>query len=340
MQKTTYIYFTLVAFVFSSYFASSAYATKKIVTIYTALDQPYSEPILQQFEQETGIKVKTVYDIEATKTIGLVNRLIAEKNHPQCDVFWNNEPVNTIRLKNKKVLAPCLPPNAKGIPPIYKDKDHYWYGFAARTRVLVYNPEMIQAHKIPTSIMDFTKPEWKGRACMAVPLFGTSATHLTALFQQWGFPKGLDFLARLKHNDIAFVDGNSVVRDKVARGTYAWGITDTDDAWSGIERGMPLKMVFPDQKSIGTLVIPNTVSLIAEAPHPQEANLLINYLLRPETEKLLAHSGSAQIPLRHGLAPVPGIPPLNTVNQMHTDMNQLADLMETTLPTIETALEN
>ena len=61
------------------------------VVVYTSLDQIFSEPVLREFEKETGIKVRAVYDVEATKTTGLVNRLIAEKNNPQADVFWNSE---------------------------------------------------------------------------------------------------------------------------------------------------------------------------------------------------------------------------------------------------------
>ena len=61
------------------------------VILYCAQDQNYAEPILQQFEQETGIRVKTVYDSEAVKTVGLANRLLAERDRPQCDIFWGNE---------------------------------------------------------------------------------------------------------------------------------------------------------------------------------------------------------------------------------------------------------
>ena len=59
------------------------------VVIYTSVDQVFSEPILNGFEKAKGIKVKAVYDVEASKTAGLVNRLIAEKDRPKCDVFWN-----------------------------------------------------------------------------------------------------------------------------------------------------------------------------------------------------------------------------------------------------------
>src|SRR6266550_15300 len=74
------------------------------VVIYTSQDQVYAEPILKEFEQQTGIQVRAVYDSESVKTVGLVNRLIAEKDRPQCDLFWNNEELRTRQLAAKGVL--------------------------------------------------------------------------------------------------------------------------------------------------------------------------------------------------------------------------------------------
>ena len=52
---------------------------KKEIIIYTSVDQVFSEPIFNEFEKETGIRVLPVYDVEAAKTTGLVNRLITRK---------------------------------------------------------------------------------------------------------------------------------------------------------------------------------------------------------------------------------------------------------------------
>src|SRR4051812_28429066 len=64
---------------------------EKSVTLYAAQDQEYVQPILEKFTAETGVRVRVVYDSEAVKTVALANRLLAERTHPQCDVFWNNE---------------------------------------------------------------------------------------------------------------------------------------------------------------------------------------------------------------------------------------------------------
>ena len=108
-------------FVLSCTLALAGADNSQPIVVYAALDREFSEPILKAFEQQTGIEVRAVYDTEAAKTVGLVNRIRAEKNRPRCDVFWNNEIVNTIRLKQEGLLQPCRPPQAVNYPAEFKD---------------------------------------------------------------------------------------------------------------------------------------------------------------------------------------------------------------------------
>ena len=133
------------------------------VVVYTSVDQVFSEPILQRFTQQTGIKVKPVYDVEASKTTGLVNRLIAEKDYPRADVFWNSEFARTLLLKNKGVLASYFSPSARDIAARFKDKNGYWAGFGLRLRVLIYNTNLLKPSEVPESIFELTLPQWKGK---------------------------------------------------------------------------------------------------------------------------------------------------------------------------------
>lgn len=130
---------------------------KREIVVYTSLDKVFSQLILEAFEKETGIKVLAVYDSEATKTTGLVNRLIAEKANPRADVFWNSETGRTIVLKRKGVLAKYISPSASGIPEQFKDVDGYWTGFAARCRTLIYNTDLLKAQDLPKSISELTE---------------------------------------------------------------------------------------------------------------------------------------------------------------------------------------
>ena len=123
------------------------------VTVYTSQDQVYAEPILQQFEQETGIRVRAVYDSEAVKTVGLVNRLIAEKNHPRCDLFWSNEAFRTHQLAARGVLAADMPIESFGV----------------RTRQWVWNTNQLGRAELPTSLTALTNAQWRGKVVIALP---------------------------------------------------------------------------------------------------------------------------------------------------------------------------
>ena len=62
--------------------------TAREVVVYTSVDQVFSEPLFKEFERQSGITVRAVFDTEETKSTGVLNRLIAEAPHPQADVFW------------------------------------------------------------------------------------------------------------------------------------------------------------------------------------------------------------------------------------------------------------
>jgi iron(III) transport system substrate-binding protein len=271
------------------------------VVVYTAHEAVFSGPILDQFEKKSGIKVVVKYDTESTKTVGLVNVIRAEKDRPRGDVFWNNEIVNTLRLKQEGLLAPCWPKTARPYPAAFKDPAGCWYGFAARARVLIVNTNLVQSADEPASIYSLADPKWKGRVGMAKPLFGTTATHAACLFASLGDAEATGFFQSLKDNEIRIQSGNKAVAMNVGAGNLAFGITDTDDALDEFDQGKPVRIVYPDSRpgQLGVLFIPNTLALIRGGPSSGfgAGEALIEYLLSPETETALANGRSAQIPL-------------------------------------------
>jgi iron(III) transport system substrate-binding protein len=266
------------------------------VVVYTSVDEIYAQDLFRRFREETGIAVRPVFDTEEAKTLGLVHRLIAERGRPQADVFWNGECARTALLKDKGVLEAYRAPTAAAIGPEWRDPEGFWTGFGARARVIVYNTERVK--EPPRTLAALADPKWRGRAAMANPVFGTTAAHVAALAQQGGEEAVIRLLASLKANGLRIVGGNSHVRDLVARGPCDVGLTDTDDVWIGKDRGDPIGMVYPDQEGAGTLVIPNSVALVRGAPRSANGRKFIDWLLRPETEALLAKGRSRQMPVR------------------------------------------
>jgi len=222
------------------------------VTAYVSADRPFSEPIMQEYQRRSGVRVSVVYDTEETKSTGLANRLLAEMQRPQADVFWSNEPVRTVVLKSRGVLAAYQSPAAQGIASTFKDPDGYWTGFSARLRVIVYNTRKVKPEEAPRSIFDLADPRWKGQVAIADPRFGSTSFHVAALYAEVGDERADDYFRKLKANEVKIVDGNSVVRDMVARGDVAVGLTDTDDVNVAIEKflGRP-RSIEPFLKRIG-----------------------------------------------------------------------------------------
>ena len=294
---------------------------ERSVVVYSSLDPEFSAPVLDAYATETGLDVDRKFDVESTKSVGLTERIIQEAARPRCDLFWNNEILNTLRLKRKGLLQPWNPANAADIPDEFKAKDGTWYGFAARARILLVNTKLVAEADRPRSIMDLTDPKWRGKVGIAKPLAGTTATHATCLFLTWGDAKAKAYFTDLKNNGVHVLSGNKQVATAVGAGELAFGLTDTDDAIGEVEAGRPVAIVYPDRESneLGTLFIPNTLAIPKGAPHPAEAAALGNILLGPATEATLAKGSSAQIPLNRKTVVAPRIETPKTVHAMPVD---------------------
>ena len=303
----------------------------QIVVVYTSEDQVFSEPILRDFEKETGIRVKAVFDTEETKSTGVMNRLIAEKDNPQADVFWANEPIRAELLKQKGIAASYKSPNAREIPDVHKDPEGYWTGFSARARVFVVNK---QVDKKPTTIDAYIDPQRKGKGVIANPLFGTTTVEIAAIFTLWGDDRAKVFMEDMKKNNVGISTSNGESTDFVASGQYEFSLVDSDDAVSRIRQGKSIEMVYPDQggNEMGCLIVPNAVVFIRGAKHPDNARRLIDYLLSKATEKKLAFADCAQIPLHPGVETPAEIRPIEEIKAMKIDYGRVAKKMQEIQP--------
>jgi iron(III) transport system substrate-binding protein len=242
----------------------------KQVIVYCAQDQIYAQPIFAEFQKETGIKVRPVYDNEAVKTVGLANRLLAERAHPQCDVFWGNEEMRARQLSGHNVFR-----ETNGLA-----------AFGYRSRRIVINTNHLTLQSAPHSLLELTNEIWRSKIALAYPQFGTTAAHFHALRQLWGNSAWEQWCRRLGSNKPLLVDGNSLVVSMVAKGEAWVGLTDSDDIAAGLREGLPIAACPMNEE---TLLIPNTVAVTRNAPHPGAAESLFKYLQGPDvTARLIA----------------------------------------------------
>ncbi len=259
------------------------------VVLYTSVDEPFVRPLIQRFEQQTGVTVKLVTDAEASKTAGLSEKVIAEKDHPQADVYWGNEPFHTINMAEQGVFVQHNSPAGSDIRDRWRDKAGLYQTIGLRARMIVVSTRKedaaitSQIHRVK----DLANPALKGRIGMSNPAFGTASGQVAAWYLAWGDNATDDFLRSLKSNGIDLLGGNSVVVDQVATGTIVAGLSDNDDIANGKADNQPVGAVVPDPADKNTLLIPTTIAEVAGAPHPDIAVKLIDFLMDPAVEKQL-----------------------------------------------------
>ena len=281
------------------------------VVLYSSIDDFLLRDIVEAFQAESGVAVKLVGDTEATKTTGLVQRLLAERANPRADVWWSSEPLGTIRLAQEGVLEPYTSTAEADLggawPAWLRATDKTWYGFALRARVIARNTGRVLPDQAPRRLDDLADPKWQGRIGMARPEFGTTRGHMAALVELCGDKPFTGWLRAIKANGVRLFDGNSAVVRGLRLGEIDVGLTDTDDALiAEKDNGWPVaicpeepdtEQAFPPGGpglcSRGNIPIAATVARVKGGPNPGPAARLIDFLLSEKTESTLA-SGPAR----------------------------------------------
>jgi len=292
------------------------------LVVYCAHDSVYSQQILDKFQRQTGVSVSIRFDTEATKSLGLVNLLIREKNHPRCDVFWNNQVLGTLDLQQQGVLLPYKGPGYERIPETFKDPDGHWAGFAGRMRVSIINTDALPADE------NLLKTKLAGdlsRMAIAKPLYGTTLSHYSLLWHLWGGEKLQAWHHDMRRRGVREVSGNATVKNLVAEGVCDFGWTDTDDFFVAQDDGKPVAMFPIRVDNDATILIPNSVAIIKGTNRLTKAQKLVDFLLSAETEIALARSNARQIPL--GPVAIDDLPhDVQQLKQWAEDAHSLANL--------------
>ncbi|MBL8885200.1 MAG: extracellular solute-binding protein [Phycisphaerales bacterium] len=269
------------------------------IVLYVSADDALFRPVIKSFEEKTGTKVQIVGDTEATKTFGLVRRLLDERDKPKADLFWCSEPIGVIRLADTGVL--------RQVPASLDPTKPLWLPLAYRARVIAFHTGRLSADAEPRRLGDLLKPELKGKVGLARPQFGTTRTHMAALLTEFGEQRFEAFVRALKANGARVYDGNSMVVQAIAQGEISAGLTDSDDVEAGKAEKWPvgsrggtadLETSQPGQPDGAMLIMPHVLGFVA---HPGDADAARDarvdefaaFLLSDDVQQLFISSGAA-----------------------------------------------
>ncbi len=300
------------------------------LTVYAAVDRATAAPVVEAFERAEGVRLRVIHDAEALKTVGLAERLRREKARPTADVWWSGETFHTARL----AADGCFEPLESGDGAAEGERP--WVEFAARLRVLVYRPDTWPFGDPPRDLAVLADPRLKGKAILARPTVGTSATHAALLA---GTPAGRALLDAIAANDVMVVAGNAHVVTAVRKGQAWVGLTDSDDAAIGRDGDdglafVPARHAAELAGTDGVVVVPSSAAVVRGARHAALARRFVRFVAGPEGEALLARSAARHLPLEpFGPSPVApdGIPALAGLATVPVDHVELVRNAETRL---------
>lgn len=311
-------------------------AAERLV-VYSGRAERLIKPVLDAFQAKTGVQV----DLLSSGTTELVNRLQAEGERTQADVFVTNDAGS---LERARELGLLLPVNVKdldrSIPATYRAPDNSWVGLSGRVWIVVYNTALVKPGDI-ASILDLADPRWKGK--IAVPNAGSEYLQagVSVIKAVHGDQSTQRFLQGLKLNAGTFVYGkSSQIVEAVAKGQVAVGLVNHYYVYRHLatQPGAPIAALMPDQANgdMGAIINVAGVAITKQAKNRGAAVRLVEFLISPEGQKLFADLNK-EYPLNPQVAADAALPARESFRAASVPLTQLSQLREPTMVLIEQA---
>lgn len=305
--------------------ATSEPGDKKI-TLYSGRNETLVKPLLEKFTQQSGIEIQARYG----STAQMAAQLVEEGTKSPAEVFLSQD-AGALGAVNKNGLFAALPAELTGkVPEIYRARDGKWVGVTARSRVLVYNPELVTADELPASVFELTGPAWKGKVAIA-PTNGSFQAFVTAVRVQHGEAKAKEFFAGLKANEVQSHENNIAIVEAVDSGKVPVGLVNHYYLGEiAKERGttpekLNAKLHFFAAGDSGAMVNVSGVGVLAKSATDPDVRSFLDYLLGTEAQTYFAQQ-TFEYPLVSG-APAPAyVPALADLKVPAIDLNDLETL--------------
>ena len=297
------------------------------LVIYSGRQEGLVKPVIDRFQEETGIEVSVRYG----NTAQLAAQLIEEGDGTPADVFFSQDGGALGALGRNGRLEPLSQQVLDRVPATYRADDGTWVGTSGRSRVIVYNPEELPEAEVPDSIYDLTDPAWKGKVGIS-PSNASFESFVTAIRVIDGDEKAKQWLADMKANDVQTFDNNILILNAVKEGLFPIGLINhyywyEQVAEEGMDK-MVARLKFLPGGDPGALVNVAGVAVLKGSDRADQARRFAEYLLNDESQKFFAEH-TKEYPLVDGVAPVSDLPALDSLEAPDIDLSDLDTLDET-----------
>ncbi|MEW9500611.1 extracellular solute-binding protein [Jeotgalibacillus marinus] len=291
------------------------------LVVYSSRKEEFVQPILDKFEEETGVEVKLLPSDET-----IVNRIHEEQVNPQADIFFSTDTAAMEFLKLEGALQPYTGEDAEIIEDKYRADDNSWIGLSARTRGFIYNKDLISEEEMPQTMEELADPKWADEFAMVRGGNGSMISQVAALRTQWGDDKTSEWIKNVGENAGAILAGHGDIRKAVGAGEFKFGLVN--NYYYHQQLGEPkdnnVGFIYPDQgeDEMGAFVNASGIGFIEGAPNPENAEAFISFMLEEENMRDFSYN-SKETPLHPDVEAVPEALPINEYKTMDMPLSDL-----------------
>lgn len=285
-------------------------------------------PLIERFEQETGIETQVRYGNSAEMGAALLE----EGEGTPADLFYSQEVGAVGVLDSAGLLSPLPSDLVEKVDQRFRPRNgSNWVGVTGRSRVLVVNPDLIS--DMPESIEEVADPKYKSQVAWA-PSNASFQAFITAFRVSQGEQAASDWLDAMIANDAQLYDNNVDILEAVNSGEMGIGLIN-HYYWArmanevGGPENMGAELVFLTGDDPGALVNATAVAITKGGADNPAALRFVEFLLSEEGQTYFEEE-TKEYPLVAGVPSPAGVPPLEDLQGPALDLTDLESL-ETTI---------
>ena len=299
------------------------------LTVYSGREEEIVEPLLERFEEATGIDIEVRYGDSAE----LAATIAEEGGNSPADVFFAQDPGSLGAIEQEGLLAELPQELLDRVEPRFRDPEGHWIGTSGRVRVVAYNTDLLSEDDLPDSILGFTDPRWRGKIGFP-PTNASFQAFVTAMRLSLGDEQTRDWLEGIKANQPKLYDKNLPTVEAVGRGEVEVGFVNHYYLFLAKEENPELAVAnhYLRAGDPGALVSVAGAGILASAEHREAAERFVEFLLSDEGQRFYAEEAEeAEYPLVSGIDPKEGLPALDELQGPEIELDALGPELERTL---------
>lgn len=295
--------------------------------IYSGRSKSLVEPLIGQFEKETGIRVRVRYG----DTSQLAVALLEEGQRSPADLFWAQDGGALGVLGNRNMFAELPHQLIDKTPPFFRSADGTWVATSGRARVIAYNPNRVTPDELPESIYDLADPKWSDRIGWA-PQNASFQTFISAMIELEGRDKVRDWLTSIRNNRAKTYRSNVPIIQALAAGEIDIAMTNHYYLirYKQTDENFPVEQIFLRVGDPANFVNVAGAGILTTARNRNEAERFIEFLLSPRGQEFFANE-VFEYPVIDPVNPNPALLPLPELLEImpQININQLDTLDDT-----------